>query len=281
MIASFDLDQYLNRIQYAGGRSVSLETLSALHACHPAAIPFENLDPLLGRPVRLDVDSLQRKLVADGRGGYCYEHNLLFAEALKALGFIVTGLAARVAWNVPEGARRPRSHMLLRVEINGVSHIADVGFGGLTLTAPLRLEAGVEQTTPHETFRLIREGREFVQEARVREAWTALYRFTEDEQDVSDYEVANWYTSTHPESIFRRALMAARATREARYALLDGRLTIHNRNGATEQRVLRNGSELKMTLMDIFGIRPPDSADLDTVLERLTREPAARQSVNP
>jgi N-hydroxyarylamine O-acetyltransferase len=278
-MSSFDLEQYLSRIHYAGDRSASLATLTALHACHPAAIAFENLDPLLGRPVQLNVDSLQQKLVRDGRGGYCYEHNLLFAEALKTLGFSVAGLAARVVWNVPDGARRPRSHMLLRVDIDGISHIADVGFGGLTLTAPLRFEAGVDQTTPHETFRLIREGREFVQEARVRETWKALYRFTEEEQDLADYEVANWYTSTHPDSIFRRSLLAARATREARFALLDGRLTIHNRNGATEQRVLRNSSEMRRALKDIFGIRPPDSADLDTMLERLTREPSVR--LNP
>jgi len=272
MTSLFDLERYLERIGYAGVRSVGLPTLAALHACHPAAIPFENLDPLLGRPVRLDVESLQRKLVLEGRGGYCYEHNLLFAEALRAIGFNVTGLAARVVWNVPDGAVRPRSHMLLRIELDGVSHIADVGFGGLTLTAPLRLEMGVAQPTPHETFRLAPEGPEFVLEARVGEGWKALYRFSDEKQEPPDYEVANWYTSTHPDSIFRRSLMAARATREARLALLDGRLSIHHRNGSTEQRTLQNGPEIKTTLREMFGIRLPESAELDNVLEALMRE---------
>jgi len=272
MASSFDLDHYLNRIGFAGARSVDLATLAALHVRHPAAIPFENLDPLLGRPVRLDVDALQQKLVHDGRGGYCFEHNLLFAEALRAIGFDVIGLAARVVWNVPDGALRPRSHMLLRTELDGVGYIADVGFGGVTLTAPLRLEVGVEQPTPHETFRLGRERRDFVLEARVGNRWKALYRFGEEVQEPSDYEVANWYTSTHPDSIFRRSLMAARATRETRFALLDGRLAIYHRNGSTELRALHNGPEIRKTLAETFGIRLPESDDLDRVLERLTSE---------
>ena len=272
MTSLFDLERYLNRIRYAGDRSVGLTTLAALHASHPAAIPFENLDPLLGLPVRLDVESLQRKLVRDGRGGYCYEHNLLFAEALGAIGFSVTGFAARVVWNVPDGTVRPRSHMLLGIELDGGKYIADVGFGGLTLTAPLRLEMGIAQPTPHETFRLGRERQEFVLEARVGDSWKALYRFSEEVQEPSDYEVANWYTSTHPDSIFRRSLIAARATRDARLALLDGRLSIHHRNGSTEQRELQNGPEIKTTLTEMFGIRLPESADLDNALERLMRE---------
>jgi N-hydroxyarylamine O-acetyltransferase len=111
------------------------------------------------------------KLVTGGRGGYCYEHNLLFAEVLRTIGFSVRGLAARVMWNAPEGAVRPRSHMLLRVDIGGAPYVADVGFGGLTLTGPLRLEAGVEQETPHECVRLVRSGGDLILQAEVRDAW--------------------------------------------------------------------------------------------------------------
>src|SRR3569623_164652 len=109
-------------------------------AFHPAAIPFENLDPLMRRPVKIDRASVDAKLVQGGRGGYCFEQNSLFRAALEAIGFQVTGLSARVQWNAPPERINPRTHMLLRLALPEGDHIADVGFGGLTLTTPLRLE---------------------------------------------------------------------------------------------------------------------------------------------
>jgi N-hydroxyarylamine O-acetyltransferase len=94
--ARIDLDAYFERIGYAGERTPTLDTLRGIQACHPAAIAFENLNPLLGWPVRLDARSLQQKLVVDRRGGYCFEHNLLLGHVLNAVGFSVSGLAARI-----------------------------------------------------------------------------------------------------------------------------------------------------------------------------------------
>ena len=109
-----------------------------LHPLHPQAIPFENLDPLLKRPVKLDLASLQAKMVEAGRGGYCFEHNTLFANVLRELGFKVQEGTARVRWSVPQGVRTPRVHCLLFVEAEGDDYLVDVGFGGNVLTAPLR-----------------------------------------------------------------------------------------------------------------------------------------------
>ena len=134
-----DLDAYCRRVGYDGPRTATLETLRALHLLQPQAIAFENLDPLLGRPVLLDAASLERKLLHEGRGGYCYEQNLLFAHVLRALGFNVSEHAARVLWNVPDGVKTPRSHMLLIVDLDGERYLTDVGFGGNVLTAPLLL----------------------------------------------------------------------------------------------------------------------------------------------
>ncbi len=156
MSSAFNLDAYLERIGYIGPRTASIETLEAVHALHPAAIAFENLNPLLGWPVALDVESLQGKLVSGGRGGWCFEHNTLFRHALEALGFSVTSLAARVLWNAEPGHPvGPRSHMVLLVDLNGLRYIADVGFGGNVLTTPLRLEPHIAQPTPHEPHRLL------------------------------------------------------------------------------------------------------------------------------
>src|ERR1700721_1849966 len=103
MTPEFGLDAYFSRIGYSGGRLPTLETLRNIHLSHTETIPFENLNPLLGWPVHLDAASLQQKLIDDRRGGYCYEQNQLFRHAPEAVGFKVTGLAARVSWNTPEG----------------------------------------------------------------------------------------------------------------------------------------------------------------------------------
>ena len=112
---AIDLTAYLERVGYAGPREPTLGGIAGIVAAHATAIPFENIDPLLGRGVRLDTGSLVAKLVDAGRGGYCFEHNTLLLHALRALGFQVEGLAARVLWGRPESDPTARSHMLLRV----------------------------------------------------------------------------------------------------------------------------------------------------------------------
>jgi N-hydroxyarylamine O-acetyltransferase len=270
MAAAIDIDAYFRRIGHEGGRTPTLDTLRALIVRHTEAIPFENLDPLLKRPVRLDAPSLQQKLVRDGRGGYCFEQNLLLRHVLVALGFPVVGLAARVLWNAPEGVVPPRTHMLLRVEIGGGSYIADVGFGGQTLTEPLRLEPDTEQATPHEPFRLLRQGEEFVMQSRIRGIWKPLYRFDLQEQHLADYEVGNWYVSTHPGSHFVTGLIAGLASPGCRYALRDNELAVHHLNGSTEHRVLAGAAELRATLEGPFRLTLPDAPGLDAALARLT-----------
>ena len=124
-----DLDAYFQRIGYQGTAASTVETLRRLHHLHPQAIPFENLSPALGLPVPLDLPSVERKFIREGRGGYCYEQNALFAAVLCQLGFQVRGLSARVLWNSPEDAITARSHMLLEVTAEGEAYLADVGFG--------------------------------------------------------------------------------------------------------------------------------------------------------
>lgn len=264
-----DLDAYFGRIAYSGSRAPTLETLRALHWHHPLAIPFETLDPLLGRPVRLRAHELERKLVAERRGGYCFEQNLLFAHALRALGFAVTYLAARVIWQAGDHEQRARTHMLLFVQLGEGGYLCDVGFGGLTLTAPLRLEPDVEQTTPHEPFRVRRDGREYMVEARLGTEWRTLYRFDLQEQRQVDIEVLNYYVSTHPDSPFLTRLMAARATPEGRFALRDNVFSVYGAGGRLEEHELGSAAELRGALALTFGINLPADERLDAALERV------------
>jgi N-hydroxyarylamine O-acetyltransferase len=268
MLQESDLKAYFERIGYTGTRGPTLDTLRVLHARHPEAIPFENLNPLLGRPVQLDVDSLRQKLVRDRRGGYCFEQNLLFSHVLKALGFRVTGLAARVLWNLPDDAITARTHMLLRVDVEGEPYLADVGFGVQTLTGPLRLEVGIEQATPHESFRLVKAGDGFAMQSKIGRTWKTLYRFDLQEQFEIDYEIANYYLSTHPASHFRTSLIAARPAAGRRYALLNNRFSVHHLNGPSEQRVLTTSAELREVLSSALHVRLPEGRDLEAALAR-------------
>jgi N-hydroxyarylamine O-acetyltransferase len=265
---SIDLDAYFRRIGYGGSTVPDLDTLAAVHLLHPQAIAFENLDPLLKVPVRLDLASLERKLVRGGRGGYCFEHNLLLLHVLDTLGFRVRGLGARVLWGAPEGAITARSHMLLRIELGGEFYVADVGFGGMTLTAPLRLAPDIEQPTPHEPFRLVRVHDGFVLQAGIGGAWKPLYSFDLQEQFQPDYDIANWYCCTSPSSHFTASLMVARVAPEGRYALRDNELSMHHLDGASERRLLGTPGELRDTLTRTFGLALTGVGALDAVLER-------------
>jgi len=271
--SEFALDAYLARIGYAGPRTATLDTLQAVHALHPAAIPFENLNPLLGWPVSLEVHSLQAKLVAGGRGGWCFEHNTLLRYGLEALGFSVTSLAARVLWNASSGSPLgPRSHMLLLVDVGGLIYLADVGFGGNVLTAPLRLQPHITQPTPNEPHRLLPLENGFVLEASWGGQWKPLYRFTLEPQFPADYEVSNWYLCHHPGSLFRQVLMTARVTADGRYALRNNTLSIHRKN-KTEKRILADAAALRSSLENDFALQLPESPELTALLERVSRTP--------
>ena len=255
---TIDLDAYLRRIGYDGPREPTLDVLASLHALHPAAIPFENLDPLLGRPVSLDLEALQAKLVGQRRGGYCFEQNALFRAALEALGFAVTPLIARVVWMAPPD--RPlggRNHMLLRVDLPEGPYLADVGFGGQLASAPLRLAADLEQPTTEALFRLVAVGDAFFLETRLPTGWTALYRFTLEPAEASDYEVSNWYTSTHPTFLLTTNLLAERLTPRVRLSLFNTSLTRRYPDGRTDVIELSSPEALARALETDFNLAPP------------------------
>lgn len=267
---SIDLHAYLQRIGVHAPVAPDLRTLRSIIAAHVAAIPFENLDPFLGVSPALDIASVQRKLVHDHRGGYCFEQNRLLSDALRAIGFQVTDLAARVLWGQPDDAITARTHMLLRVETEGKSWLADAGFGGNTPTGPLKLVPDVEQPTPHEPFRLIRhDDSDWRLQLFAADAWRTLYRFDLQPQFAADYRVGNWWTSTNPDSHFVTGLSAARAPAGRRLTLRNREFAVHATGGTTERRTLRDAGEIRAVLENEFLIHLPQHPDLDRKLDNL------------
>jgi N-hydroxyarylamine O-acetyltransferase len=262
-----DLDAYFGRIGYSGPATATLDTLQKLQAAHATTIAFENLDPLLGRPVSLSLSAIAKKFVEQRRGGYCFEQNGFLQGVLRSLGFSVSGLAALIQWRRSDYG--PRIHMVLRVELPEGTFIVDVGFGGLTLTSPLRLVPDVEQPTTLETFRVCPIERDFQVQIRLREQWMPVYQVSLQDVTADDYAVYNWFTSTHPDVVFTNHLMAARPADDCRYALFDNELSIHHLDGPTERRTLAAPAELASALQEHFLIRLPDGCE--PLFERLTQ----------
>jgi N-hydroxyarylamine O-acetyltransferase len=256
MTPDSDLAAYLDRIELTAPPAPTAAGLAELHLAHATHIPFENLDVLLGRPIRLDAASLHQKLVRQKRGGYCFEQNLLLASVLEKLGFRVTKLAARVSYRA--SSLLPRTHMLLRVDAEGESWLADVGFGGSGPLLPLRFAPGRDQRQFLWTYRLVKEADTWVLQGRQPDHWLDFYAFSMEPQEVVDYEVANYYVSTHPDSPFTRTLAAQLPTPEARY-LLRNRELIVERAGGSEISTISE-AELPGILQRLFGLVLPPGA---------------------
>jgi N-hydroxyarylamine O-acetyltransferase len=197
----FDLDAYLERIGLHGRPSIA-----EIHRAHVTSIPFENLDPYRGRPVSLDPGDLQRKLVAERRGGYCFEHNRLLGAALEALGARVEPILARVG---PRGTERSRTHLLLRVRVGDAVWHADAGFGRGTLLEPIPFGPGDEHVQDGWRFRVIADGPELVLQTVSDGEWIDGYTFAPEPAPLIDIETSNWYTATHPRSPFVSAGISA------------------------------------------------------------------------
>ena len=255
----FRLNDYLARIGVEGPLRADLATLTKLQAAHVAALPFEGLDPLLRRPVALDLAALQAKIVDGRRGGYCYEQNAIFAAALDALGFEVTRLGARVRWmSPPDAPLGPRTHMLLKVDLDGIAYLADVGFGACLLEAPLRLEIGAEQRTAMGTYRLTDGEGHYTLSAQRPDGWRAMYTFNLEPQLAADYELGNYFTSTHPQAPFPNVLIMERLLADQRLKLVNLRLIAEARDGrVVSERTIASAEDLADVLDQTFQITPP------------------------
>ena len=262
-----DVDAYLGRLGYDGNLEPTVETLRRLHRAHVAAIPFENLDVVVGRGVSLEIEDMQEKLIGRDRGGYCYEHNLLFAALLERLGFAVRRLTARI--RMGRGEPRESGHMLLRVDVEGCPWLAEVGFGGQRLLEPIPLKDGVTAQQGSWQYRLdSKAAGAWVLRVLRPEGWFALYSFTLEPRHHSDYVVYNYYVSTNPDSPLAREVVVLQTEAHRRVALTGRWFATTYPDGSTERRELA-GTELIRVLRGTFGIAldPEEEASLRSIYD--------------
>jgi len=259
-----DLEGYFARIGYEGPRSATLDVLNAVTAHHTSAIPFENFSVLSGEGVSLEPEAVEEKLVRQGRGGYCFEQNLLLLGVLRALGFEVKTLSGRVRWGRTRDVMPPRTHFFLQVTLDEAVWITDCGMGSNSLTRALRWEDGLVQETGQDERRFINEDGRWFQQVRFSSEWLDVCEFTGEEMPLIDREVGNWWTSTSPESHFRFHLMIARCSLDGtRLAVSDNEFIKRPPRGAAEKREIESLEELVEILDREFELTLPDGCQLD------------------
>lgn len=248
-----NVPSYLRRINYAGPAAPTPETLREIHRAHLFAVPFENLDIHLGRKIVCDDDSFLQKIVNERRGGFCYELNGAFASLLRAIGFQVTLLSARVARS--DGGNSPEfDHLTLRVGLDE-PWLVDVGFGDSFLE-PLRLKAMVEQPQIGRIYRLKDVEGAFGLEVMAEDKWKREYSFTLQPRQLSEFSDMCHYHQTSRKSHFTRKRICSRPTPEGRITLSD-RTLIETRNGVRQERLLSGEDEWRAKLYELFGVKLP------------------------
>ncbi|MDY7534187.1 arylamine N-acetyltransferase [Pseudomonas sp. Bout1] len=257
---------YLQRLGYDTPPPPTLQTLQDLQLRHVCTFAFESLSTLLHAPVPIDLPSIEHKVLFDGRGGYCYELNQMFLALLQELGFDARGITGRVVMGGPPDALTARTHRLSLVTLDGVRYISDVGFGGMVPSSPLQLDTDATQATAHEPYRLSLNEGNYTLWAQVAGEWRGLYVFDLQVQSRIDYEIGNWYVSTHPNSPFLGQLKVALIGPGFRRTLNNGQYAIHYLDRASEKRVIDNVDELLTLLQASFGIRLPEHPQLRPVL---------------
>jgi N-hydroxyarylamine O-acetyltransferase len=251
LLNAIQIANYLKRIGYNGDIRVDYNTLRQLHVGHSLNIPFENLDCILRKPVSLETTDLYHKIVVQKRGGYCFELNGLFGLLLKTLGFKVDNLMGRVC----RGDFLARCHHLLIVEIDDKRWLVDVGFGGNGLIAPMPLEIEREERQYSETFRLAHNQEQgYILQHRLHNEYQNLYSFTLEESLFHDYIVANYYTSTSPNSFFTKFPICTKPTELGRITLMDSEFSQREHGETVMRNVLDSDDEYRGLLIRIFGI---------------------------
>ncbi len=245
--SNFNLSSYLKRIRYEGDVKCDIATLSNLMRSQLQSVPFENTEVQAGEIPSLEGDDIVEKIIFQNHGGYCYEINGLFAMALNEIGFEWYFAGARP---MLYPTRRPKTHLVVIVDIDNENYLCDTGFGGYGLREPLKIQKG-EVVQGGDVFRLEQEGSEYILSALVQDEWQKQYGFALRSQEWIDFSLANYFNATNPNSIFTQKRLAMMQTPKGRKILVDNEL-----------KLIENGKLSKLevnyeeALLKYFNVKP-------------------------
>lgn len=269
-----DLNAYFARIGYTGPREATHAVLCDLAARHPHAISFENIAVAAGLVPDITVSAIAAKLVDGRRGGYCYEQNTLLQAVLTELGFTVRSLGARVRYQLPADFVMSRGHMVLQVDLAEGPFLVDVGFGGLTPTAPIPMRRDRAQATSHEAMRFVPVEDDYRLQAQFGDTWVDVYQFDLSRQLPADWEAQNWFTATRPGGLFATNVIATRPVPGGRWSLFNQTLTWRPLGGVAEKHAVVGASALAAVLRETFALTIPAS-EIDATAEVASRAGSA------
>lgn len=257
-----DIDAYFARIKYTGTREPTVETLRQIQWHHLLAIPFETLDIHTLGAVDIDPGSIEKKIVKNGRGGFCYENNILLLHVLRELGYTVTPIISRTRWNRPADIASTATHLVLKVEIDGVLWLADGGFSSFGSPYPLKIDTNEEQETPLEPRRIIRQGDTYIHQLFVLGKWCDMYSFTLNESYPMDWEMGAYYVATHPACPAKLQIIVSMPTTSCRYLLVDNVFSTRYPDGRNETVTFWTEVEYKRILAEVFHLYLPDGTHI-------------------
>ena len=261
-----DLTRYAERIGYSGEFRANFATLTAIQQAQTCSIPFENFSVLLHQPVKIDLASLEEKLVTQWRGGYCFEQNSLLLGVLNQIGFDAKPFSGRVRIDRSRDMTPPRTHLFVMVTLDGKTWVVDSGVGSLSLTSPIEFVEDLVQQTSHEPRRVVRESSVYFHQALRGVDWIDVYEFTGEQMPMIDREVSNWWTSTCPDAKFSQNMMASVARPNGeRLALLNGTFVHRNDGEVLREIEIRSDAQLHEILGQEFGLLFPTGTDLGSV----------------
>lgn len=249
---------YLDRIDYEGDTTPNLENLNSLIRHHVSAIPFENVDVLNHKVIDLSLEALSQKVLLNGRGGYCFELNTLFEALLRELGYTVKSFGARVIYGHPPSVTRPRTHKVLMVPLKDKEWLVDVTFGAARFTKTIEWK---ESESTDKNLKITKQEDDFLLQTYFTGQWLNIYRFDKFPMLPIDYEVANFYTSTHPKSPFRHRLSVNIVEGKKSHILTGCEYTIVENHVAIKSTITYRDQILQL-LRDVFKINVTNQ-DLD------------------
>ena len=256
-----DVARYLERIQYDGRLTPTMEILNTLQRQHVLHIPFENLDIHYKTPINLDINHIFEKVVGRKRGGFCYELNGLFFELLMSIGFNVKMVSARVFNNEQQTISAEFDHLAIIATIASMDYLVDVGFGEFALQ-PLKIELEKNQNDPRGAFRIEKyDGTYYKVSKLTGDQWIIEYIFSLKERQLDEFKEMCQYHQTSPQSHFTQNKLCSLATENGRITLTTDKIKIKEGDTITE-RALKSEEDFLSALEEYFNISLQSSFDL-------------------